>query len=150
MSKKVLVIDFPIFLLFFNTKFLIFSIISILSVLFSYFLNNHTAGHPVLWSKWSRISDPDLDHPSGMHQNIINPAKINLVIDSSKTHIVGILSLANGGWARRQKRARGPQRRRKKETGGTKKEGTRKTCKYIALIAFGKINWKFMEITEKY
>ena len=44
MSKKVLVIDFPIF----NTKFPIFPIISILSVLFSYFLSNHSAGHPVL------------------------------------------------------------------------------------------------------
>ena len=72
----------------------------------------------VLWSEWSRIGDPDLDYPS------------QLV--SSESHIGGILSLANGGWTRRQKRAWGPQRRRKKETGGTEKEGTRKTCKYIA------------------
>ena len=36
-------IDFPIFLLFFNIKFPIFSIPSFL---FSYFFNNHAAGHP--------------------------------------------------------------------------------------------------------
>ena len=41
-------IDFPIFLLFFNTKFPIFPIFSILSFLFSYFfLNIHGARHPV-------------------------------------------------------------------------------------------------------
>ena len=39
-------IDFPIFPLFFNTKFPIFPIFSILSFLFSYFLSNHAAGHP--------------------------------------------------------------------------------------------------------
>ena len=42
-------IDFPIFLLFFNTKFPIFPVFSILSFLFSYFpifLSNHAAGHP--------------------------------------------------------------------------------------------------------
>ena len=42
-------IDFPIFLLFFNTKFPIFPIFSIPSFLFSYFfLSNHAAGHPAL------------------------------------------------------------------------------------------------------
>ena len=41
-------IDFSIiFLLFFNTKFPIFPIFSILSFLFSYFLSIHGAGHPV-------------------------------------------------------------------------------------------------------
>ena len=40
-------IDFPIFVLFFNTKFSIVPIFSILSFLFSYFLSNHVDGHPV-------------------------------------------------------------------------------------------------------
>ena len=39
--------DFPIFLLFFNAKFPIFPIFSILSFLFSYFLSSHAAGHPL-------------------------------------------------------------------------------------------------------
>ena len=37
--------DFPIFLLFFNAKFPIFPIFSILSFLFSYFLSNYAPGH---------------------------------------------------------------------------------------------------------
>ena len=40
-------IDFPIFVLFFDTKFSIVPIFSILSFLFSYFLSNHVDGHPV-------------------------------------------------------------------------------------------------------
>ena len=42
------IIDFPIFLLFFNSRFPIFPVFSILSFLFSYFLfflSNHDAGH---------------------------------------------------------------------------------------------------------
>ena len=40
-------IDFPIFLLFFDTKIPFFPIFSVLSFLFSYFffLSNHAAGH---------------------------------------------------------------------------------------------------------
>ena len=40
-------IDFPIFLLFFNTKFPIFPIFWILSFLFPIFLSDQAAGHPV-------------------------------------------------------------------------------------------------------
>ena len=49
-------IDFSIiFLLFFNTKFPIFPIFSILSFLFSYFLSIHGAGHPVFLSSRLRF-----------------------------------------------------------------------------------------------
>ena len=44
-------IDFPIFLLFFNTKFPIFPIFSILSFLFSYFFE-----HPWHWTPCSFLS----------------------------------------------------------------------------------------------
>ena len=50
-------IDFPIFLLFFNTKFPIFPIFSILGFLFSYFLNNHAAAHPALCPIHFTLSD---------------------------------------------------------------------------------------------
>ena len=84
----------------------------------------------VLCSEWSRISNPDWIIPVECRPEFNQSCLSQLV--SSETHIGGILSLANGGWTRRQKWAWGPQRRRKKETGGTEKEGTRKTCKYIA------------------
>ena len=43
-------INFPIFLLFFKTKFPIFPIFSILSSYFPIFLSNHAAGHPEIES----------------------------------------------------------------------------------------------------
>ena len=45
-------IDFPIFLLFFNTKFPIFPIFSILSLLFSYF-----SEQPCRWTPWNSPTD---------------------------------------------------------------------------------------------
>ena len=50
-------IDFPIFLLFFNTKFPIFPIFSIPSFLFSsFFLSNQAAGHPEKTELMLRLS----------------------------------------------------------------------------------------------